>query len=63
MENRVTHPNSQRPLLKYHLKLKTKKKKKERKDAEGSGLRHHIISSVQFSSVAQSCLTLGDPVN
>ena len=28
MENRVTHPNSQRPHLKYHLKLKKKKKKR-----------------------------------
>ena len=27
MENRVTHPNSQRPHLKYHLKLKEKKKR------------------------------------
>ena len=51
MENRVTRPNSQRPHLKYHLKLKTIKN-----DAGVSGLGHHII--IWSYSVSELCLTL-----
>ena len=57
MENRVTHPNSQRPHLKYHLKLKTRKKK----DAGVSGLGHHII--IWSYLVSELCLTLCDPMD
>ena len=52
MENRVTHPNSQRPHLKYHLKLKTIKKKM-------LGLEvWDIISSYGVIQSLELCLTL-----